>query len=134
MTTHGLCSYNVRFIMNGNIEETEKLDFMKKYGKVSFHRKGDVISRAAPPVEEDTFCFEYSLLDDPEQRLTEFSSIIKMIDLSSFGNNKCYLRIFLQSDNAQMGCSFSKKMIKILSDLNMELYISILSWGEVDDD
>lgn len=120
--------------MNGNIEEPERLAFMNKYGKTSFHRKGDIISRAVPPAEQDTFCFEYSLLDDPEQRLTDFSNIIKMIDLSSFGKNTYYLRIFLQSYHAQMSCSFSKKMIKILEGLNMELYISILSWGEADGD
>lgn len=46
-------------------------------------------------------------------------------------DNNVELRLYLQSFEAQINLSFSSHLLSLLNDLEIDLQISILSWGEV---
>jgi hypothetical protein len=110
-----------------------EIERLSLYGKVVLRHKGDIISKVCPPLDHDYFCFEYQLKESIEESLCSFQKIINETELYSRYKNKLKLRIYIQSLEAQMYLFLSRNAVRILNDLNLDIEISILSWGEVKD-
>lgn len=127
-------SFNISLIINGTINDVKKLNILKKYGRVMFCQKGTHISRLVSPLEQDFFKFTYTFKENYEKDLKEFADIIKNINLQEYTKYDLRLRIYIQSFDAQIFLLLSKEMIQVFYDIGLDVEVSILSWGEVNDD
>ncbi len=121
-------SYNISLIISGDDIRKEDFDFLKEYGKTKFCKKGEKVSSVIPSLKQDRFIFSYSLKNNEEKSLETFCQICQKINRDNYDYR---IRIFIQSFEAQIEFILSNKMLKILSELDVDVEFSILSWGEV---
>ncbi|MCM1329882.1 MAG: hypothetical protein NC253_10625 [Ruminococcus sp.] len=129
-----LNSFNISLIIRGTIGNPEELTALKKYGKTTFTRKGETISRVVDLAEQDFFAFTYTLTENCEKDLKDFSDLIKNINLTKYKECDVKLRIYIQSLDAFILIMLTQEMLKTLCELGLDVEISILSWGEVPDE
>lgn len=122
---------NISLVVKGEITEDDFQDlrFLSKFGKISFRRKGERISRVVPPLDMNVFTFTFDLCEKSD--VLDFLSIINGLSLDKLKmNNDVRLRLYLQSNSAQIYFMFSKSVIQDVANLNIDMEISVLSWGE----
>lgn len=126
---------NISFIIYGDINENEieKFNELQKYGEVRFRKKGDIISCALPAVERDMVSFTYKLSEQMEE-LNFFCKIVESLNISKYKQKgyKVCLRLYIQSDYAQIQFCLPNKILQMIEKLKLDLDISILSWGGID--
>lgn len=99
--------------------------------------KGDVINRL-PLIEAETDEWMYTIsLTDPEgadaglndllTHLTQRSDALKQLQQAC----RIELRLYVQSDYAQMAYSLMPETLQKLAELALPLSVSSLSWGEI---
>ena len=121
----------VSLIIKGEITEDQvrELTFLSRSGKISFRNKGEIISRVVPPLDMNVFTFTFDLCGEDD--ISRFISIINDLDTDKLKeNNDVRLRLFLQSDNAQVYFLLPQDVIQAVAGLNIDMEISVLSWGE----
>lgn len=120
-----------------------KLDFDEisdrlKLQPTKIVRNGESLSKVVEESQNDIWIYEVKSKENSntnaifEKLLNDISPSIDNIKLLS-GLHSIYLRLYVQSDYAQIRMDISKNVIQKLSDLNIRLEISVLSWGGVDD-
>lgn len=122
---------NISLIIKGEVTEDHfhNLNFLSRVGKISFHNKGEIISRVVPPLDRNVFTFTFDLCSEDD--ISRFISIINDLNTDKLKeNNDVKLRLFLQSDNAQIYFLFPQNVIQAIAGLNIDMEISVLSWGE----
>lgn len=102
------------------------------------YKKGEYISKVIEPVTEDIWIYSVEY-DNQEIDIAVRKLLELFINKFSFINNLAKtngigvtIRCSIQSDYAQMYYELSNESLKILSDLNIKLCFSILSWGGVE--
>lgn len=121
----------ISLIIKGEITEAHvrELNFLSKLGKISFRNKGEIISRVVPLLDMNVFTFTFDLCGEDD--ISRFISIINDLDTDKLKeNNDVKLRLFLQSDNAQVYFLLPQDVIQAIASLNIDMEISVLSWGE----
>lgn len=121
----------VSLIIKGEITEDQvrELTFLSRSGKISFRIKGEIISRVVPPLDRNVFTFTFDLCSEDD--ISRFISIINDLNTDKLKeNNDVKLRLFLQSDNAQVYFLLPQDVIQAVAGLNIDMEISVLSWGE----
>lgn len=122
---------NISLIIKGEVTEDHfhNLNFLSRVGKISFRNKGEIISRVVPPLDMNVFTFTFDLCGEDD--ISRFISIINDLDTDKLKeNNDVRLRLFLQSDNAQVYFLLPQDVIQAVAGLNIDMEISVLSWGE----
>ena len=122
---------NISLIIKGEVTDNHfnNLNFLSTVGKIRFRSKGETISRVVPPLDTNVFTFTFDLHNESD--MFNFISIINELNLDKLKeNNDVKLRIFLQSNNAQVYLPLSRNVIQAIANLNIDMEISILSWGE----
>lgn len=127
--------YSISLIIHGDIGTHPDLDILKNYGIVEYRKKGELISKVLPRLEHDAFSFTYKVSEYSEEELNVFFDSMKLIDICKYKNKGCdvNIRLFIQSEYAQIQFSLPQKIIHRIEELGLDLYVSILSWGGVED-
>lgn len=100
-------------------------------------RKGEVKSKVIGPSQFDSWVFE--------QKFESSDEIAKTLDklLAVIHPHKGYINVlsdtfdviikfFVQSNFAQIGVALPPYLIKKIAEINVKIEISVLSWGEVE--
>lgn len=130
----GSCSLLIR----GNTD----LDFQEIEGELSLSatnvaHKGEVKYKLAGECKADVWVHSVEFEEDerPEESLERFVQILlarrEKVKMLVEKYDMC-IRYFIQSELAQIGLDFSPELIRSLALLGLKLEISILSWGEVE--
>ncbi len=107
---------------------------LEKFGIVKKHRKGEILTKVRPELERDVISFAYNVSEFSEKELDEFFNIIKSIDIEKYKKRGCEVRIrlYIQSDYAQIYFGLSENIISKVNALGVFLEVSIFSLGGED--
>lgn len=127
--------YKISLIIHGDIGEYEDLAILNNYGVVKYRKKGELVSKVLPRLENDTFSFVYEVSEYSEEKLNGFFDIMKLIDINKYKAKGCdiNIRLYIQSDYAQVQFVLPQNIIHRIEELGLDLYVSVLSWGGVDE-
>jgi len=136
LTNDGAYSFDVSLIVES--EKESIYDAIKILGFTEYKiiEKGKLISRALPCSEVNSYIYTQTC-DEPEmyqKALLTFLEIIKeKKDDINFLKTKynIYLKVFCQSDYAQMQFELLPEAFKAMYEIGLKCEFSILSWGEV---
>lgn len=131
----GLCSFMIKGsrLDFDEIEKTLKLSASKKFFK------GDEVSKVIGKNKFDMIRFD-SIIDNENNPSHALNKLIELIcPYESYiksleKDNDCVIKCFVQSDDAQVNYRLSMDVMKKLTELGVELEISVLSWGGVDEE
>ncbi|MBQ9778160.1 MAG: hypothetical protein IJW22_04455 [Clostridia bacterium] len=119
------------------IHSNEPIEHIKAYLDIDLEQRANHGIEEFPKVSQNLyFCkTKYEECSNTDFAINDFLQKLfispkKINLLKKIGD--CTLRLFVQSDYAQIGFKLSKKSLALLSSLSLPLEISILSWGEVD--
>lgn len=124
-------------ILHGDELPMEQVEALLGLKATRVLRKGDVINRL-PLIEAETDEWMHTIsLTDPEgtdaglngllTHLTKCADALKELQ----AKNRVELRLYVQSDYAQMAYSLMPETLQKLSELGLPLSVSSLSWGEI---
>lgn len=114
----------------------DKLDFSKIRTNLPFemitHKKGDILHKHYV-VDNDVALLEFNLekktLEDKIEEIVNILSPYKTEIEELKKTSDVILRIYIESNMAQMYCYFTNYLLELISSLNLDIEISIFSEG-----
>ncbi|MDR1616631.1 MAG: DUF4279 domain-containing protein [Syntrophomonadaceae bacterium] len=126
-------------IIRGKNLNFDKIQEKLKITPTSISKEGkDYNSKILEPLKHDVWIYEIEFDEnkDSKQALEELLVAIKpvkrhLLELDLSANVQ--IRWYVQTDYAQIYYEIPPKLLKMLSDMELKLEISILSWGGIKD-
>lgn len=127
-------SFEISLIIRGKDININEDIFSERFKKREYCR-GEVISKVIPPLEEDVYIVTYKLNNDYEDGMCEFLKTINEIDCNSLieKGNELKIRLYIQTFEGQLKIDIPHKIIELLNEIKLDFEISVLSWGEVEE-
>lgn len=135
----GFASGSCSLIIRGNSLDFNQINNNLGLNSTEAFKKGDVFSKVAGEIKEDVWIYKIMMekTEDPDSTLKRLLAVLrpsrKVINFISTTSDVC-IRCYIQSELAQIGFNFTPDVVKELAYLKIRLEMSILSWGEVEND
>ncbi|MFD2117634.1 DUF4279 domain-containing protein [Paenibacillus yanchengensis] len=127
----GACSLLIR----GEGLDKESIDNNLKITHTGYIIKGQSIKHSKITAPKDVWTYEMKFQQDEKPSTVLRNLIMKLIPVKNYLYDDKFedicIRMYLQSEWAQMYFDLSAAIIKVLAELNIRFEVSILSWGGV---
>ncbi len=129
---------NISLIIKDNSLDFKEISNNFNLENITITRKGDIISNAFGEAKYDTWLYQLKIdvnenINDAFKRfIKSIANAKEFIKLIVLEHDIC-IKLYLQSDFAQIGFELSSDVINSIAGLNLKLELSILSWGGVKD-
>lgn len=129
----GSCSLVIRGEYLNNIDIAEELGI----SPTNLTLKGQYINNTKYKAPKDVWTYEVKLEDKDTPNTVVNNLVLKLKSAKKHLNHTLFedisIRLYLQSDMAQMYFEILPSVLVELAELNIRFEVSILSWGGVED-
>ena len=136
LTNDGTYSFDISLIVESENESMDDVIKILGFSEYKIIEKGKSFSKVLPCSEVNSYIYTQPC-DESEKYQEVFFSFLKKIkekrdeiDLLKTRYD-IYLKVFYQSDYAQMQFKLLPEMFEVMCEIGLECKFSIFSWGEV---
>lgn len=133
-----LSAARISLILSGDPLDPEQVSSLLQYEPTRLIRKGDLVSRL-PALKAAENEWRHAVpLTDPLGHDSQLDSFLheligkkKLLSQLQEQGLRVTLRLYVQSDSVQMVYRLTPGTLSLLTELNMPLEVSSISWGEM---